>query len=116
VDDSANQRRILRQQLAGWGAKVTEAGSGRQALEIINSSFGGQFDAFILDTQMPDQDGIEVLAMARRRPEFANIPALMIGPIVATAPTVEGTPERHVAWLSKPVRQGQLHADLVACR
>jgi two-component system sensor histidine kinase/response regulator len=114
VDDSANQRRILRQQLAGWGAKVTEAGSGRQALEIINSSFGGQFDAFILDTQMPDQDGIEVLAMARRRPEFANIPALMIGPIVATAPTVEGTPERHVAWLSKPVRQAQLHAGLVA--
>jgi two-component system, sensor histidine kinase and response regulator len=114
VDDSANQRRILRQQLAGWGAKVTEAGSGRQALEIIKSSFGGQFDAFILDTQMPDQDGIEVLAMARRRPEFANIPALMIGPIVATAPTVEGTPERHLAWLSKPVRQAQLHAGLVA--
>jgi len=114
VDDSADHRRILRQQLAGWGAKVTEAGSGRQALEIINSSFGGQFDAFILDTQMPDQDGIEVLAMARRRPEFANIPALMIGPIVATAPAVEGTPERHVAWLSKPIRQAQLHAGLVA--
>ena len=113
VDDSANQRRILRQQLIGWGAKVTEAGSGRQALEILNSSFGGQFDAFILDTQMPDQDGIEVLAIARRRPEFSNTPALMIGPIVATAPA-EGAPDRRVAWLSKPIRQAQLHAGLVA--
>jgi two-component system, sensor histidine kinase and response regulator len=114
VDDNASHRRILRQQLAGWGAKVTEAGSGRQALEILNSSFGGQFDAFILDTQMPDRDGIEVLASARRRPEFANIPALMIGPIVATAPAVEGTADRRVAWLSKPIRQAQLHAGLVA--
>ncbi len=113
VDDSANQRRILRQQLAGWGAKVTEAGSGRQALEILNSSFGGQFDALILDTQMPDRDGVEVLALVRRRPEFTNIPALMIGPVIATAPT-EGAPDRRVAWIGKPVRQAQLHASLVA--
>jgi len=113
VDDSASHRRILRQQLVGWGAKVTEAASGRQALEILGSSFGGQFDAFVLDTQMPQQDGIEVLAIARRRPEFANTPALMIGPVVATAPA-EGTPDRRVAWLSKPVRQAQLHASLVA--
>ena len=55
-------------------------------IEILNSSFGGQFDAFVLDTQMPDHDGMEVLALARRRPEFANTPALMIGPVVATAP------------------------------
>jgi two-component system, sensor histidine kinase and response regulator len=114
VDDSANVRRILCQQLTSWGAKVTEAGSGRQALDILNSSFGGQFDAFVLDTQMPDRDGIEVLAIARRRPEFANTPALMFGRVVATAPALEGTPDRRVAWLTKPARQSQLHATLAS--
>ncbi|HTV79941.1 MAG TPA: response regulator, partial [Steroidobacteraceae bacterium] len=111
VDDNANNRRILRQQLCGWGARVTEAASGRQALGILDSAFGGQFDAFILDTRMPDHDGSEVLAAVRRRSEFANVPALMIGPVLASdAP--QDTPDRHVAWLNKPVRQAQLHAAL----
>ncbi|HTC44935.1 MAG TPA: response regulator [Steroidobacteraceae bacterium] len=114
ADDNANHRRILRELLTGWNAKVTEAASGGQAIEILKSSFGGQFDAFVLDSQMPDRDGIEVLALARRRPEFAHTPALMIGPMVATAPAAEDQPERRVAWLSKPVRQAQLHSTLVA--
>jgi len=112
VEDSANNLRILRQQLTSWGAKVTEASSGRQAVDILDSALGGQFDVFVLDTQMPDRDGIEVLAIARRRPEFSNTPALMIGPILSTAPP--GDPDRRVAWLSKPARQVQLHAALVS--
>ena len=113
VDDSATNRRILRQQLLGWGAIVTEAGSGHQALEILRGAFGGQFDIFVLDSQMPDQDGIEVLAAARRRPEFANTPALMIGPSVTTAPASDSE-DRLVAWLAKPIRHAQLHSVLAA--
>jgi two-component system sensor histidine kinase/response regulator len=114
ADDNANHRRILRQLLTGWDAKVTEADSGGQAFEILKSSFGGQFDAFVLDSQMPDRDGIEILALARRRPEFANTPALMIGPMVATAPAADDEAGRRVGWLSKPVRQSQLHSTLVS--
>ena len=91
---------------------MTEASSGRQALEILKSSLGGQFDALMLDAQMPDHDGVEVLAQARRRPEFANTPALMIGPVAVTGPAQDDA-GRRVAWLSKPVRQAQLHASLV---
>jgi two-component system sensor histidine kinase/response regulator len=114
VDDNANHRRILRQQLAGWDAKVTEADSGRRAIEILKSSFGGQFDAFVLDAQMPDHDGSEVLAIARRRPEFANTPALMICAAAATIPAAEEAASHRVAWLAKPVRRSQLHTTLVS--
>ena len=113
VDDNASQRRILRQQLLSWDAQVTEAESGARAIEIIKSSLGGQFDAFVLDSHMPDQDGSKVLARARRRAEFANTPVLMIGPVDATPPPESASGGR-LAWLAKPVRQAQLHATLVA--
>jgi two-component system, sensor histidine kinase and response regulator len=114
VDDNASHRRVVRQQLEAWHAKVTEAHSGRGAIEILKASFGGQFDLFVLDAQMPDHDGMEVLAMARRRPEFAGIPALMIGTVVATAAAPEEEAHSRVAWLAKPVRQSQLHTALVS--
>ena len=114
VDDNANHRRILRQQLVGWDAKVTEADSGRRAIEILKSSFGGQFDAFVLDAQMPDHDGSAVLAIARRRPEFANTPALMICAAAAAPPAAEEGSNDRVAWLVKPVRRSQLHTTLVS--
>ncbi len=114
VDDNPNHRRVLRQQLEGWDAKVTEVDSGRRAIEILNASFGGQFDAFVLDTQMPDHDGMEVLSIARRRLEFAGTPALLIGPVAATGPATEDDSNRRIAWLAKPVRRAQLHTTLVS--
>jgi len=113
ADDNDSQRRILRQQLSSWDAQVTEAESGARAIEILKSSFGGQFDAFVLDSHMPDQDGYKVLARARKRPEFANTPVLMIGPVGA-APVAETEASGRVAWLNKPVRQAQLHITLVS--
>ena len=113
ADHNAHHLRVLRQQLEKWHAKVTEADSGGRAIEILNSSFGGQFDLFILDSQLPDQAGIEVLAVARRRREFANTPALLIGPSAATAPAAQDDAGGRLAWLTRPVRQAQLHTTLV---
>jgi len=112
ADDNASQRRILGQQLASWDAQVTEADSGTRAIKIIKSALGGQFDAFVLDSQMPEVDGLKVLAAIRRRTEFANTPVLMIGPAEAVA-MPEGESGGRVAWLAKPVRRPQLHLTLV---
>jgi DNA-binding response OmpR family regulator len=62
VDDE----RALRHTLAGvfkhLGYQVTEASSGREALEHINHK---DLDLVILDLQMPEMDGAEVLQAAR---------------------------------------------------
>jgi two-component system, sensor histidine kinase and response regulator len=113
ADDNANQRRILRQQLESWDAQVTEAETGARAIQILKTSFGGQFDALVLDSEMPDHDGNKILALTRRRPEFANTPVLMIGPVGA-APVAEHDASGRVAWLAKPLRRAQLHSTLVA--
>ena len=52
---------------------------------------------------MPDHDGIEVLAIARRRPEFADTPALMICAAAAATPAAEEGSNHRVAWLVQTV-------------
>ncbi|HTY92851.1 MAG TPA: response regulator [Steroidobacteraceae bacterium] len=114
MEGNANLRRILRKQLTGWDAKVTETDSVRKAIQVLDGSFGGQFDAFVLDSRMPDGDGLDVLTAARKRPEFANTPALIIGSSPAAGPAAEHQPGRRVAWLNKPLRRSELHTTLVS--
>ena len=79
VDDNSTIREILRQHLASWGVVVTEARSGAEALEILDKALGGQFDVLILDGQMPDMNGSELLARdARAAANSAGIPVLMM--------------------------------------
>ena len=65
VDDDAESREIAARALAGTGAAITEAGSGREALEEWQKQF---FDVLICDLAMPGMDGYELLQIIRRSP------------------------------------------------
>jgi len=62
VDDERALRRTLAIKFGHMGYRVTEAGSGREALEHIGRQ---NFDLVILDLKMPGMDGAEVLQTAR---------------------------------------------------
>jgi adenylate cyclase len=53
---------------------VVVAENGRQALEMIRS---GKFDLMLLDIQMPEMDGYQVLEQLTRDPVLRNIPVIM---------------------------------------
>lgn len=57
VDDNETNLAVLTGQLNIWGAKVTEARDGFDALNIIQSHEANYFDVAILDMQMPGMDG-----------------------------------------------------------
>jgi signal transduction histidine kinase/DNA-binding response OmpR family regulator len=114
VDDNSAIREIVRHHLSSWGVTVTEASSGRQALEILNHSFGGQFDVLILDAEMPEVDGTALATTIRSRPDFAGVPLLIMNSVSATTPSAGKTRDGPTAWLSKPVRRRQLHACLTS--
>ena len=63
VDDSKAMRRILTRFLAPLGFHVSEAGNGREALELMGSSDG--FDLVLVDWNMPVMDGIEFITALR---------------------------------------------------
>lgn len=67
VDDLQVNLTILQEQLTRWGAKVTLAHSGTEALEILRraNSNGDRFDIVIQDYQMPDMTGLQVAEQMR---------------------------------------------------
>lgn len=76
VDDHALIRDALRAILAeiAAGSVVTEADSGRKALELVGSSPGERL--VILDLGLPDSDGLELLTELRERHPGTSIAVL----------------------------------------
>ena len=82
VDDNATNREVLRGQLNLWGATVTEAENGQQALTIcentVENNSSKLFDIAILDMQMPEMNGAELAIKIRNNPLFDTIKLVMM--------------------------------------
>jgi DNA-binding response OmpR family regulator len=63
VDDEPNIRSAMGRALNLLGYEVEEAGSGPEALRMLERAF---YDLMVLDIRMPDMDGIEVMTLARQ--------------------------------------------------
>jgi len=111
VDDSATNRRILREQLSSWGMDNGEAEDGLGALEELRSAtMGGEaHDLAILDLHMPGMDGME---LARRIKADPDISATRLVLLTSVGQRGEGEEARLAgidAYLTKPVRQSELY-------
>ena len=68
VDDSSAVRAFVRASLEDAGfARVEEAETGFEALRLLASN---TFDVVIVDVNMPDINGLELLAFMRRSPRW----------------------------------------------
>lgn len=74
VDDEAAVREVVAWMLEDAGCDVHEAAGGREALSFL-SDFG-PVDLVISDINMPEMDGLELSACARRR--WPDQPVLLI--------------------------------------
>jgi GAF domain-containing protein/CheY-like chemotaxis protein len=75
VDDDDVVRRSVRQALEPIGWQVTEAENGQVAVEAITAA---RPDVIILDLMMPKMDGFEFLDELRSRPDWRDIPVVVI--------------------------------------
>jgi CheY-like chemotaxis protein/anti-sigma regulatory factor (Ser/Thr protein kinase) len=75
VEDDRDTRAMLATTLAREGWKVVEAEHGRAALERLAER---PADAILLDLMMPEMDGFEFVAELRRRPEWRDIPVVVV--------------------------------------
>jgi signal transduction histidine kinase/CheY-like chemotaxis protein/HAMP domain-containing protein len=75
VDDEDMVRRAMRQVLEQDGWEVSEAEDGEVAMERLADS---RPDVIVLDLMMPRKDGFEFLVEMRARPEWRNIPVLVV--------------------------------------
>ncbi len=75
VDDSAIIRKMIMTALRPLNPVCREASSGLEALEQIMLQ---QYDAILLDLNMPDMHGLEFLQFVRKQKVFHDIPILVI--------------------------------------
>jgi CheY-like chemotaxis protein len=75
IDDDELVRRSVRQALEPVGWKVTEAENGEIAVEALAA---GRPDVIILDLMMPKMDGFEFLDELRGKPDWQDIPVVVI--------------------------------------
>jgi CheY-like chemotaxis protein len=80
VDDHPTNRLILRETLTAWGAAVTEAESGTQALAELQraADAGSPYRILLLDCRMPDMDGFEVAERVKGMPHLKELTTIML--------------------------------------
>jgi len=109
VDDSPSMRQMVGQTLRAAGYDVIEAADGVEALELAK---GRVVDVVITDVNMPNMDGITLVAQLRALPSYRLAPLLLL--------TTESSPERKAqgkqagatGWMVKPFNPDQLLATL----
>jgi len=109
VDDNATNRRILLSLADKWRMRASAFVSGREALARMQE--GVDFDAAILDLQMPEMDGITLAQAIRLLPAGKNLPMLLLSSLGHfTAP---GEKELFGASIHKPAKPAQIFDALI---
>jgi two-component system sensor histidine kinase/response regulator len=112
VDDNLSNLRILTNLLSQWGAETAEAASAQEALSLMRRAAEQKqpFTVVLLDSQMPDVDGFDLVMQIRNSPQLAA-PVILV--LMLTPMELHGNPSRCrelgiSAHLTKPVRPIEL--------
>jgi CheY-like chemotaxis protein len=109
ADDKASSRELVRTVLEHSGHTVVEAADGTEALTKARE-LGPSL--ILLDLQMPEMDGFEVIGKLRSEPRFAATPIVAL-----TASAMHGDRERALAagfsgYITKPIRLASLRSEV----
>lgn len=112
VDDNSMNRIMLSRYTTRLGYRATLAENGRQALEKLLVE---PFDLVLLDVQMPEMDGYQVLEEMKIHPHLREIPVIMITAVDELESTVRCIELGAQDYLPKPFNPVLLRARLAAC-
>jgi HAMP domain-containing protein/CheY-like chemotaxis protein/signal transduction histidine kinase len=110
VDDDVRNIFALSSVLERRGMTVLSAGTGREAIETIEST--SDLAIVLMDIMMPEMDGFETMQVIRQNPSLRRLPIIAL-----TAKAMKGDRERCLEagaseYLAKPVNTEQLLAAL----
>ncbi|WP_200284224.1 ATP-binding protein [Rhabdochromatium marinum] len=75
VEDQPINRRIIHDMLGLFGAEVTLANNGHEALQCLAE---GDFELVLMDIQMPEMDGLSATEHLRNNPAWAKLPVIAL--------------------------------------
>jgi class 3 adenylate cyclase len=111
VDDNKVNRLLLGRGLEQQGHRVAFAENGRQALEMLH---GSEFDLMLLDIQMPEMDGYQVLEKVASDLDLRGIPVIVTSALEELDSVVRCIEMGAEDYLIKPVNPVLLRARIGA--
>ena len=112
VDDNSVNRIMLSRYISKLGYQAALAENGRQALEKLQ---GEPFDLVLLDVQMPEMDGYQVLKQLKANTRLRDIPVIMISAVEELESVVRCIELGAEDYLPKPFDPVLLNARISAC-
>ncbi|RSK49305.1 ATP-binding protein [Hymenobacter rigui] len=111
VEDNEINRDVARMLLEEWGVEVDEAENGQQGVEHYQQ---GQYDAILMDIQMPGMSGLEATALIRQLPDAAkaSVPILALTANAFRADYVKYLAAGMNDCLTKPFEEVELYQIL----
>lgn len=106
VDDSASVRQMVSMTMEEAGYEAIEAVDGQDALNKLDN--GEKVDALIVDLNMPNLDGIELIKHVRKKPQYKYIPIIVLTTESLAKKKQEAKAAGATGWIVKPFRPEQL--------
>jgi two-component system cell cycle response regulator len=111
VEDSAAIRALVRRMLVAGGHTVVEAAGGAAALAVCREQ---QPDVVLLDVEMPEMSGWDVLAAMKADPDLRDVPVVFLTGRSDTTDMVDGLRLGAHDYLRKPCEPTELLARVQA--
>jgi CheY-like chemotaxis protein/HPt (histidine-containing phosphotransfer) domain-containing protein len=106
IEDNATNQRLIRHRATQWGMTAESATSAGEAMAVFAQ--GKEFDVAIVDVQLPDSDGFELVKKIRELPAGRFLPIILL----SSARVRSDDPRPGRAGVSvvihKPIRPAQL--------
>ena len=109
ADDNKVNRLLLARSIEMHGHRVATAENGRVALEMLRSE---SFDLLLLDIEMPEMDGFQVLEQLHAEPRLRDLPVIVTSSLEGTAHVVRCIEFGAEDYLTKPVNPVLLKARI----
>lgn len=110
VDDNSTNLEITSAHLRRWGIACDVIDHAPIALSKLTAAHQDKhpYGLAIVDMQMPEMDGRELIQRIRNTPETANLPIIVLTSIGEEVPSEQVQSLRLAAYLNKPIRRSRL--------
>jgi DNA-binding response OmpR family regulator len=110
VDDDPLCRTMIRHMLEPDDVVVIETESIAKTWEVLKENSLVNFDVILLDRNLPDGDGIELLPRLRELPGLKHVPVIIQSGLASSVDVTKGMAAGAYHYLEKPYRRDMLRA------
>lgn len=107
VDDSGVMRRIVGRTVEVLGYGFLEASNGLEALDVLEKHHE-EIALIVLDVNMPEMDGFELLKRIKANQAFSPIPVMMLTTESERGKIIQAIQGGAVNYICKPFQQDDL--------